>query len=204
MHVLIFFLKWGSVGYSLGIVQWNFTRRDHPGNPRWGIRVGSCHARPSVAAASPTPAAVQSPAGDAEGSSSMAPAHRRYIPGLGPLHPLLRIPGQPGLQAQGSHPLRDPGRHPLHLIGVFPEPQTYLQHPSSGGLTSLATPSRGILAAKGVISMERFTRSFGIFRRPGAPRLHAPRAAIPSIAIHGAASVLLSSGSHRVISFDDI
>ena len=26
-------LKWGSNGYSLGIVQWDFTRRDHPRNP---------------------------------------------------------------------------------------------------------------------------------------------------------------------------
>ena len=25
------------------IVQWDFTRRDHPGNPGGGIRVGSCH-----------------------------------------------------------------------------------------------------------------------------------------------------------------
>ena len=33
MHVLLLFLKWGSIGYSLGIVQWDFTRRDHPGNP---------------------------------------------------------------------------------------------------------------------------------------------------------------------------
>ena len=33
MHVFTFFLKWGSIGYSLGIVQWDFTRRDHPGNP---------------------------------------------------------------------------------------------------------------------------------------------------------------------------
>ena len=31
--VLLYFLKWGSIGYSLGIVQWDFTRRDHPGNP---------------------------------------------------------------------------------------------------------------------------------------------------------------------------
>ena len=30
---LLSFLKWGSIGYSLGIVQWDFTRRDHPGNP---------------------------------------------------------------------------------------------------------------------------------------------------------------------------
>ena len=61
------------------------------------------------------------------------------IPGLGLLHPLLRIPDQPGgphrprglgLQAQGSHLLRDPGCHPLHLIRVLPEPQTYLRHPS--------------------------------------------------------------------------
>ena len=33
MHVLSSFLKWGSIGYSLRIVQWDFTRRDHPGNP---------------------------------------------------------------------------------------------------------------------------------------------------------------------------
>ena len=30
---LLSFLKWGSIGYSLGIVQWDFTRQDHPGNP---------------------------------------------------------------------------------------------------------------------------------------------------------------------------
>ena len=30
---LLSLLKWGSVGYSLGIVQWDFIRRDHPGNP---------------------------------------------------------------------------------------------------------------------------------------------------------------------------
>ena len=30
---LLSFLKWGSIGYSLGIVQWDFTRRYHPGNP---------------------------------------------------------------------------------------------------------------------------------------------------------------------------
>ena len=30
---LFSFLKWGSIGYPLRIVQWDFTRRDHPGNP---------------------------------------------------------------------------------------------------------------------------------------------------------------------------
>ena len=30
---LLSFLKRGSIGYSLGNVQWDFTRRDHPGNP---------------------------------------------------------------------------------------------------------------------------------------------------------------------------
>ena len=29
---LLSFLKWGSIGYSLGILQWDFTRRDHPRN----------------------------------------------------------------------------------------------------------------------------------------------------------------------------
>ena len=43
--------------------------------------------RPIIAAASLAPAA-----GDAEGSSSVAPAQRRYH-GLGPLYPLLHIPG---------------------------------------------------------------------------------------------------------------
>ena len=30
---LLSFLKWGSIGYPLGIVQCDFTRRDHSGNP---------------------------------------------------------------------------------------------------------------------------------------------------------------------------
>ena len=30
---LLSFLKWGSIGDSLGIVEWDFTRWDHPGNP---------------------------------------------------------------------------------------------------------------------------------------------------------------------------
>ena len=30
---LLSFLKWGSIGNPLRIVQWDFTRRDHPGNP---------------------------------------------------------------------------------------------------------------------------------------------------------------------------
>ena len=73
---------------------------------------------PFVAAASPAPAAVQSPAaGDAKGSPLWPLPRGDIIPGLAPLHLLLRIPGQPrgphsprgpGLQAQGSHPLPDP------------------------------------------------------------------------------------------------
>ena len=49
---LLSFLKWSSIGYPLWIVQWDFTRRDHPGNPGGGIRVESCHghcARPGRA-----------------------------------------------------------------------------------------------------------------------------------------------------------
>ena len=33
MYVFTFFLKVGSIEYSLGIVQWDFTRQDHLGNP---------------------------------------------------------------------------------------------------------------------------------------------------------------------------
>ena len=88
------------------------------------------------------------------------------ILGLGPLHPLLHIPGQPkgphrprgpGLQSQGSHLHRDPGRRPLYLIRVLRELQTYLRGLSSGDLTSPATPSRGMLAAGIEISMGRCT-----------------------------------------------
>ena len=44
--------------------------------------------RPSVEAASPAPAAIQSPAaGDAEGSSSVAPTHKRYHTRVGPTPP---------------------------------------------------------------------------------------------------------------------
>ena len=44
MHVFtFFFLKWDSIGYSLGIVRWDFTRRDHPGN--LGRISGSGHVR---------------------------------------------------------------------------------------------------------------------------------------------------------------
>ena len=31
---LLSFLKWGSIGYPLRIIQWDFTRWDHSGNPR--------------------------------------------------------------------------------------------------------------------------------------------------------------------------
>ena len=30
---LLYSLKWGSIGYCLGIVQWDFIRQDHSGNP---------------------------------------------------------------------------------------------------------------------------------------------------------------------------
>ena len=34
LHVFYFSFRWGPFVHSLGIVQWNSTRRDHPGNPR--------------------------------------------------------------------------------------------------------------------------------------------------------------------------
>ena len=33
LHVFYFSFRWGPFVHSLGIVQWNSTRRDHPGNP---------------------------------------------------------------------------------------------------------------------------------------------------------------------------
>ena len=85
---------------------------------------------------------------------------------LGPHHQPLHIPDQPGgphrprgpgHQAQGSHLHRDPVCRPLHLIRVFPEPQTCLRGPSSGDLTSPVTPFRGMLAVGIEIFMGRCT-----------------------------------------------
>ena len=33
LHVFYFSFRWGPFVHSLGIVQWNPTKRDHPGNP---------------------------------------------------------------------------------------------------------------------------------------------------------------------------
>ena len=33
LHVFYFSFRWGPFVHSLGIVRWNSTRRDHPGNP---------------------------------------------------------------------------------------------------------------------------------------------------------------------------
>ena len=85
---------------------------------------------------------------------------------LGPYHQLLRIldqpegphrPRGPRHQAQGSHHHRDLGARLLHLIRVLPETQTCPRGPSSGCLTSPATPYRGMLAARIEIIMGSFT-----------------------------------------------
>ena len=108
--------------------------------------------------------AADVPAGDAEGSSSVAPAHRRHHTRVGPTPPApshtrpsrrAPQPRGPGHQAQGSHLHRDPGRRPLHLIKVLSEPQTCLQGPSSDDLTFPTTPSRGMLATGIEIFMGR-------------------------------------------------
>ena len=33
LHVFYFSFRWGPFVHFLGIIQWNSTRRDHPGNP---------------------------------------------------------------------------------------------------------------------------------------------------------------------------
>ena len=119
------------------------------------------------ASTSPALASVQGSAAYAGvGSSSVAPAQRRYHTRVGPTppsppHPRLARrappPRGPGLQALGSRPLRELGRHPYRLIRVFLEPQTYPLHPLSGGLTFIASPSRGMLTAAGEIYLGRFT-----------------------------------------------
>ena len=169
-------------------------------------------ARPSGAAVLSTPAGVHSPAAaNAEGFLLCGPCPEEIsYPGRALLHPLLHIighPGEPhqprgpGLQAQESHPIRNPGRHPLHLIRVLPEPQIYLRHPSSGDLTSPTTPSRGMFAAGGEISMERFTTTSQHIPQTQASRLHAPCAAIPSWSRSWCrySSIILGSSSSSII-----
>ena len=140
--------------------------RQGPTPPTAGPSVAAGPSATAAGANPSMPAVCLPDAGDAEGSSSWPLPRGDIILGLGPLHLRLGIPGQPGgphqsrgsgLPAQGSHLLRDPRRHPLHLIRVLLEPQIYLRHPSSGGLTSPATPSRGMLAAGREISMGRCT-----------------------------------------------
>ena len=91
---------------------------------------------------------------------------RDIILGLAPLRLLHRILGQPrgphhprgpGPRAQGSHPLRDLGRHPHRLIRALSELRTYPLHLLSGGPSSLAAPSQGMLTTMGEISTGRFT-----------------------------------------------
>ena len=168
---------------------------------------------PSMPIVYPTSAhAADVPAGDAEGSSSVAPSQRRHHTRVGPTPPApshtrpsrrAPQPRGPGHHAQGSHLHRDPGRRPLHLIWVLSEPQTCLQGSSSYDLTFPTTSSRGMLAAGIEIFMGRCIMISRHLCRPRAPRLHAPHTTIPSGAIYSVALVLLSSGRHRVLSYDD-
>ena len=100
-------------------------------------------ADPSAPYVRPTSAhAAAVPVGDTKDSSFVALAQSRYHTRVGPTPPTLSH----SRPAQGSHLHRYPGCHPLHLIRVFPEPQTCLRGPSSGDLTFPATPSQGMLA----------------------------------------------------------
>ena len=98
------------------------------------------------------------------------------ILGLAPFLLLHNIPGQlggphhprgPEIQAQGSRPLRDLRRCPHRLIRALLEARTYPLHPLSGGITSIAAPSRGILTAVREICTGRFTMiSWHFFDHP--------------------------------------
>ena len=128
-----------------------------------GPSIAATGTDPSAPAARPT---VAPAAGDAEGSSSVAPAQRRYHTRVGPTPPAPSHP-RPSRRAllakrlrhqpQGSHHHLDPRPRPLHLIRVLPEPQTYLRGPSSDDLTSLTTPFREMLVAGIEIFMGRCT-----------------------------------------------
>ena len=130
------------------------------------VSPNSLAVRPSAAvAASPAPAVVQGTvAADAEGSSSIAPAQRRYHTRVSPTppapsqpRPARRAPPPKRVRTSGpgesstSRP-RAPPSSPYQGIAGAPDPL----HLLSGGLTSLAASSRGMLTA-GEISTRRFT-----------------------------------------------
>ena len=123
--------------------------------------------RPSVVAASLAPFAVQSPtAGDAEGSSFVAPAYRRYHTWIGLTPPASSHPRPArrappakrawtsGLGESSTLRSRAPPSPPYQGIAGAPylSPASIIRRPYF-----LATTSRGMLAAGGEISMERFT-----------------------------------------------
>ena len=129
-------------------------------------------ARLSVAAASPAPTAVQSPAADAEGSSSVALAQRRYHTRVGPTTPAPSHPrparrAPPAKRAWTS----GPGESSTSRSKAPPSPpyQGIAGAPDLS-LTSIirrpyfpATLSWGMLAAGGEISMGRCTTIYRHF-----------------------------------------
>ena len=135
------------------------------------------------------------------------------IPGLAPPRLIHHIPGQPrgpghlrglGPQAQGSRPPQDPERHPHRLIRALLEPRTYPLHPLSGDPTSIVAPSRGMLTAVQEIYTGRFTTISRHLLKTRSSETPCSLCSDTTWAIHDSVSIFLSSGSHRVLSHDDV
>ena len=175
-------------------------------------------ARPSAAAAaaaSPALAAVQGVvAADAEGSSSVAPAQMRYHTQVGPTPPASSHPrpaqrAPPPKRARTSGPKesstsrpRAPPSPPYQGFSRAPDlsPSSIIKRPYFH-----CSPIPGNVDCSGRdFHGDIYYDLLAFCRGPRAPRLHAPRTEIPSGAVHDAASIFLSSGSHRVISHDDV
>ena len=162
-------------------------------------------ARPTIAAPSPAPAA-----GDAEGSSSVASAQRRYHTRVGPTPPAL------------SHPrsaMRVPSAKRAQTSGLGESSTSRSKAPPSPpyqGITGAPDLSLGSIIRRPYFPCDPIPRNVSCkdrnFHREVYYDLPAfaadpglrDSAAIPSGAIHGAKSVLLSSGRHRVLSYYDI
>ena len=135
--------------------------------PAVGVGLSVPTARPFVASASLAPIAVQSPAaGDAEGSSSMAPAQRRYHTRVGPTPPAPSHPkpawrAPPAKRARTSSPgesstsrSRAPPSPPYQGISGAPDlsPASIIRRPYFP-----YDPIPGMLSTEGEISMGRCT-----------------------------------------------
>ena len=194
--------------------------RQGPSPPATGsspLAVGPSSASPSAAAvgASPSVPAVRLPAAvDAKGSSSMAPAHRRYYTRVGPTPPALMHP-RPARRAPPTKRARTSGpRESSTLRSRAPPSPPYQGIAGAPDLSSRSIIKRPYFRCDpipgNVSCRDRDFHGEVYYDLPAFsadPGLRDSMLLVQRYhfgAIHGVASVLLSTGCHRVLSYGDI